>query len=236
MGKSTTANRKSGTKPSTESDQAQDEVEGPSPVQDKVPRCELGGLQPSTRSTRRCDGVVVRGGHRCLDARLERPAGWAAAVIGSRHRDRHNPATPLPSPAASGRRVPARPVRDDAPRPVRLEFVVRPPLGAGPSPGSGRPNGHCSVRHGPPCGRRRRSTACGPSTTRGCAPRCSRPGSRQVSVQDHGHSRTAVLATFSIRVVVGLRGLAEQTCGPGMSRPLLKLGGGSGEILRDVRL
>ena len=24
----------------------------------------------------------------------------------------------------------------------------------------------------------------------------------------------AVLATFSIRVVVGLRGLAEQTCGP----------------------
>ena len=37
--------------------------------------------------------------------------------------------------------------------PVRLEFVVRPPLGAGPSPGSGRPNGHCSVRHGPPCGR-----------------------------------------------------------------------------------
>ena len=75
--------------------------------------------------------------------------------------------------------------------PVRLEFVVRPPLGAGPSPGSGRPNGHCSVRHGPPCGRRRRSTACGPSTTRGCVPRCRRSGSRQVSVQDHGHSRTA---------------------------------------------
>ena len=56
--------------------------------------------------------------------------------------------------------------------PVRLEFVVRPPLGAGPSPGSGRPNGHCSARHGPPCVRRRRSTACGPSTTRGCVPRC----------------------------------------------------------------
>ena len=35
--------------------------------------------------------------------------------------------------------------------PVRLEFVVRPPLGAEPSPGSGRPNGPCSVRHGPPC-------------------------------------------------------------------------------------
>ena len=30
-----------------------------------------------------------------------------------------------------------------------------------------------------------------PSTTRGCVPRCRRPGSRQVSVQDHGHSRTA---------------------------------------------
>ena len=74
--------------------------------------------------------------------------------------------------------------------PVRLEFVVRPPLGAGPSPGSGRPNGHCSVRHGPPCGRRRRSTACGPSTTRGCGLRCRRPGSWQVSVQDHGHYRT----------------------------------------------
>ena len=63
--------------------------------------------------------------------------------------------------------------------PVRLEFVVRPPLGAGPSPGSGRPNGHCSVRHGPPCGRRRRSTACGPSTTRGCVPRCRRPDARR---------------------------------------------------------
>src|SRR2546427_287471 len=38
--------------------------------------------------------------------------------------------------------------------PVRLEFVVRPPLGAGPSPGSGRPNAHCSARHRPPCVRR----------------------------------------------------------------------------------
>ena len=62
-----------------------DTVEGPSPVQDKVSRCELGGLQPRTRSTRRCDGVVVRGGDRCLDARPERPAGWAAALLGSRH-------------------------------------------------------------------------------------------------------------------------------------------------------
>ena len=75
--------------------------------------------------------------------------------------------------------------------PVRLEFVVRPPLGAEPNPGSGEPNGHCSVRHGPPSGRRRRSMACGPSTTRGFAPRFCRPGSRQVSAQDHGHSSTA---------------------------------------------
>ena len=62
---------------------------------------------------------------------------------------------------------------------VRLEFVVRPPLGAGPRLGSGRPNGHCSARHGPPCVRWRRSTACGPSTTRGCVPRCRRPDARR---------------------------------------------------------
>ena len=45
---------------------------------------------------------------RCLDARPERPAGRAAALLGSRHRDRPDPAAPLPSPAAPGRRVPAR--------------------------------------------------------------------------------------------------------------------------------
>ena len=44
-----------------------DEVEGPSQVQDEVPRCELAGLQPSPRPTRRCDGVVDIGGDRCLD-------------------------------------------------------------------------------------------------------------------------------------------------------------------------
>ena len=47
----------------------------------------------------------------------ERSAGWAAALLGSRHRDRPDSAAALPSPAAPGRRVPARPVRDDAPRP-----------------------------------------------------------------------------------------------------------------------
>ena len=43
----------------------------------------------------------------------------SAAVLGSCHRNRPDPATPLPSPAAPGRRVPARPIRDDAPRPLR---------------------------------------------------------------------------------------------------------------------
>ena len=45
--------------------------------------------------------------------------GRAAALLGSRHRDRPDPAAPLPSPAAPSRRIPARPVRDDAPRPLR---------------------------------------------------------------------------------------------------------------------
>ena len=63
------------------------------------------------RSPRRCDGVGVLGSDHCLDAPPKRPAGWAAAVLGSRHRDRSDPATPLPSPAAPGRRVPSRPVR-----------------------------------------------------------------------------------------------------------------------------
>ena len=96
-----------------------DEVEGPSHVQDKISRGELAGLQSGPCSTRRCDGVGVLGGGRCLDTPLERPAGRAAAVLGSRHRDRPDPAAPLPSPAAPGRRIPARPVRDDAPRPLR---------------------------------------------------------------------------------------------------------------------
>ena len=67
-------------------------------------------------TTPRCDGVVILGSDRCLDAPPERPAGWAAALLGSRHRDRPDPAAPLPSPAAPGRRVPARVVRDDAPQ------------------------------------------------------------------------------------------------------------------------
>ena len=73
--------------------------------------------------------------------------------------------------------VDSRPIRRSAP--VHLEFVGRPPRGAGPSPGSGRPNGHCSARHGPPCVRQRRSPACGPSTTRGCVHRWRRPDATQ---------------------------------------------------------
>jgi hypothetical protein len=37
-----------------------------------------------------------------------------------------------------------------------------------PGPGSGRPNARCSAQRGRPSVRRRRSTACGPPTTRGC--------------------------------------------------------------------
>ena len=96
-----------------------DAVEGSSQVYDEVSGGELGGLQSGPRSTRRCDGVGVLGRDRCLDARPERPARRAAALLGSRHRNRPDPAAPLPSPAAPGRRVPARPVRDDAPRPRR---------------------------------------------------------------------------------------------------------------------
>ena len=79
------------------------------------------------RATTPCDGVGVLGSDRCLDARPERPARRAAALLGSRHRDRPDPATPLPSPAAPGRRVPARPVRDDAPRPLRPRLYGRSP-------------------------------------------------------------------------------------------------------------
>ena len=49
---------------------------------------------------------------------------------------------------APARDPPAARVAHRGGDPVRLEFVVRPPLGAGPSPGSGRSNGHCSARHG----------------------------------------------------------------------------------------
>ena len=48
-----------------------DAVDGSSHVQDEISRCELAGLQPGPRSTRRCDGVGVRGSDRCLDVRPE---------------------------------------------------------------------------------------------------------------------------------------------------------------------
>ena len=71
-----------------------DAVECPSHVQDEVPRCELAGVQPGPRSTRRCDGVAGTGGGRCLDTP---PARQAAAVLGSRHRDRLDSPADLPS-------------------------------------------------------------------------------------------------------------------------------------------
>ena len=94
--------------------------------------------------------------------------------------------------------------------PVRLEFVVRPPPEAGPGPCSGRPNACCSTRRGRPRVLRRRSTANGRPTIRGYVPRCNRPGSRQVSAQDHRNSRTApdreILAA-SCRPAVPRRGV-----------------------------
>ena len=72
---------------------------------------------------------------------------------------------------------------------VGLEFVIRPPLEAGPCPGSGRSNAHGCIRHGPPCVRPRSLTACSLPTTHGSVPRGSRPGSRRASAPDHRHSR-----------------------------------------------
>ena len=68
-----------------------DAVEGSSHVEDEVPRGELADLQSDPRSTWRCDIVVVLGSDRCLDAPPERPPQRAAALLGSRHRDRHDP-------------------------------------------------------------------------------------------------------------------------------------------------
>ena len=73
--------------------------------------------------------ALVRCGDVTVWLSAEAIAGWTPrrsgrrggqrALLGSRHRGRPDPATPLPSPAAPSRRVPARPVRDDAPRPLR---------------------------------------------------------------------------------------------------------------------
>ena len=112
-------------------------------------------------STRPCDGVVVLGRDHGLDAPPERPAGSAAAVLGSRHRDRPDPATPRPSPAAPGRRVPARPVREEAPRPLRPRRDDALPAPSATGPERRGPPGLSSVgagewaaaKHG---GRRRR--------------------------------------------------------------------------------
>ena len=83
---------------------------------------------------------------RCLDARPEWPAGRAAALLESRHRDRPDPAAPLPSPAAPSRRIPARSVRDDAPRPRRPRlYDALPAQSAFEAPSATGP-----ARRGPP--------------------------------------------------------------------------------------
>ena len=53
---------------------------------------------------------------------------------------------------------------------VRLEFVVRPPLGAGRGPYSERPNARCVDRLGALRVHWKRSSECGPPMTRGSVP------------------------------------------------------------------
>ena len=142
--------------------------------------------------------------------------------------------------------------------PVRLEFVVRPPLGAGPSPGSGRSNGHCSTRHGPPCVRRRRSTACGPSTTRGCVPRWRRPDARRhatlpqswiqrenwefethspMSVFSAGGSLNSSRTTAGGRAIAQARPAGRRAAGPATgSRPPSRRGRSRAACIANARL
>ena len=107
-----------------------------------------------------------------LDAPPERPVGSAAAVLGSRHRDRPDPATPRPSPAAPGRRVPARPVRAETSRPLRpRRDDALPAPSAWEAPSATGPD-----RRGPPSRARqpgaveRRSRGVGRRETRGPPP------------------------------------------------------------------
>jgi hypothetical protein len=75
---------------------------------------------------------------------------------------------------------------------VGLEFLVaKPRLGGGRGPYGRRPTGPGSVPQRLPCVDRRTSAACGPPTTRESVPRWSKPETRQASVPDHRHSRTA---------------------------------------------
>ncbi len=156
-----------------------DAVEGPSHVQDEVPRGELAGVQPGPRSPRRCDGVVGTGGDRRLDTAPERQARRTAAVLGSRHRDRLDAAAHLPSPAPPGRRVPALAVRHDAPRPLRARSydalqarsACEAPSSTGPDrrPHPSRPRQHGPVhRRGRRVGRRETRWAAAGVAGRSC--------------------------------------------------------------------
>ena len=74
---------------------------------------------------------------------------------------------------------------------VGLEFLVRPPSGAGPVPGSARPNALCRVRCVPPDVRWRNRTACGHPTMRGFWLHCSTSETRSACVRGPARSRTA---------------------------------------------
>ena len=110
---------------------------------------------------------------------------------------RHS-STPTTGAAPSARgRVPSRGGR----RAVRLEFVVRPPLGAGPSPGSGDPTDIVQFGTG---------TMCPPTKVDGVWPfndawlRTSLlvgPGSRQVFVQESRAFQNSIWSRYSRRVV-----------------------------------
>ena len=98
----------------------------------------------------------------------------------------------------------------------RSRIRIRRRPGAGRGPGSGRPNAPGSDRQGPPCVRRRTSAACGPPTTRGSVPRCSRSGTRQASVPDHGAFQNSTWSRNSRRIVPIRRstnGCDSGTCG-----------------------
>ena len=80
------------------------------------------------------------------------------------------------------------------------DFIVRPPLEAGPGPSSRRSDAHCSARRA--CFHHRRSTTSGASATRGCVTHYRRPGSWRASfkigagIQNSTWSRRSPAAPF----------------------------------------
>ena len=101
-----------------------DEVEGSSQVQTKY----------RVANWPACNQALVRRGDVTVWLSSEAIAAWTPRRSGRRGGQRRYSDLAIEtaltlrllytSPAAPGRRVPARPVRDDAPRPVRLEFPI----------------------------------------------------------------------------------------------------------------